>query len=62
MEEIIANEYNLNIPRYVDTSDPELEIDLDKVFADINKTNEEIAKVTADLNVFLKELGLQELK
>ena len=62
MEEIIANEYNLNIPRYVDTSDPEREIDLDKVFADINKTNEEIAKVTADLNVFLKELGLQELK
>ena len=62
MDEIIANEYNLNIPRYVDTSDPEPEIDLDKVFTDINKTNEEIAKATADLNVFMKELGLQELK
>ena len=62
MDEIIKNEYNLNIPRYVDTSDEEPPIDLNEVFADISKTNEEIEKATADLNVFMKELGLQELK
>ncbi len=62
MDEIITNEYNLNISRYVDTSDHEPPIDLNKVFADINKTNEEIEKETADLNIFMKELGLQELK
>lgn len=31
MDEIIANDYNLNIPRYVDTFEKEAEIDLDDV-------------------------------
>ena len=62
MDEIIKNEYNLNIPRYVDTSDEEPEIDLNKVFEDIDKTNAEIEKATSDLNSFMKELGLRELK
>ena len=61
MDEIVENDYNLNIPRYVDTSDPEPEIDLDDVFARISKTDNEIAEASAELNKFLRELGLKEL-
>lgn len=61
MQEIIDNDYNLNIPRYVDTSDPEPEIDLNEVFSNIAKTDEEIAAATAELNKYLRELGLKEL-
>ena len=61
MEEIVANDYNLNIPRYVDTSEKEPEIDINEVFGRIKNTDEEIAKATAELNVFMRELGLQEL-
>ena len=61
MDEIVANDYNLNIPRYVDTSEKEQEIDINEVFGRIKNTDEEIAKATAELNVFMRELGLQEL-
>ena len=62
MDEIVANDYNLNIPRYVDTSEKEQEIDINEVFGRIKNTDEEIAKATAELNVFMRELGLQELE
>ena len=61
VDEIVANDYNLNIPRYVDTSEKEQEIDINEVFGRIKNTDEEIAKATAELNVFMRELGLQEL-
>ena len=31
LAEVAENDFNLNIPRYVDTSEPEVEIDLGKV-------------------------------
>src|SRR5574344_1678765 len=37
LDEIAENDYNLNIPRYVDTFEPEPEIDLDEVVGDIKK-------------------------
>lgn len=60
-EEIIKNDYNLNIPRYVDTYEKEPEIDLDQVFADIHKNNEEEKRCIDELNVMMKELGLSTL-
>ena len=36
MEELEENEFNLNIPRYVDTFEPEEEIDLKKAIEDFN--------------------------
>jgi type I restriction enzyme M protein len=36
MDELEENEYNLNIPRYVDTFEPEEEIDLQEAIADFN--------------------------
>lgn len=62
MNEIIENECNLNIPRYVDTFEEEEEIDLDAVYDELEKIDEEDRKVTEELNKYLKELGLKELK
>lgn len=57
-EEIVENDYNLNIPRYVDTFEEEEVIDIDAVRADIAETEKEIAEVQAKMDEFLKELGL----
>lgn len=58
MDEIKENDFNLNIPRYVDTSEPEPEIILADVTDDIRKTDAEIEAVSADLKVSFKQLGL----
>jgi len=57
-EEIAENNYNLNIPRYVDTFEEEEPVDIDSVKADIEQTEKEIAEVQAKMNEYLKELGL----
>ena len=58
IDEIIANEWNLNIPRYVDTSDEEKEIDIASVkteLADISiKKQAALEKVSS----IMKSLGL----
>ncbi len=59
MEEIKANDYNLNIPRYVDTSDTEEEIDIDDVIAEIQSIDEEIGKTKEILKKSFDELGLK---
>ena len=62
MSEIVDNNYNLNIPRYVDTSEKEPEIDLNGVFERIEMIDNEIAKKTIELNKYFKMLEIQELK
>ena len=57
-EEIVENDYNLNIPRYVDTFEEEEPVDIDAVKADIAATEKEIAEIQAKMNEFLKELRL----
>ena len=57
-EEIKANDFNLNIPRYVDTFEEEELIDIEEVQANIAKLKEEIAEAEAEMNKYLKELGL----
>ena len=56
--EIVENDYNLNIPRYVDTFEEEAPIDIDVVKADIAATEKEIAEVQAKMDEMLRELGL----
>ena len=58
MEEIEENDYNLNIPRYVDTFEPEPEVDLQEVANDIRKVQTEIKDIDKDLKPFFDELGL----
>ncbi|MGL5752555.1 MAG: N-6 DNA methylase, partial [Paraclostridium sp.] len=58
MDEIKENDYNLNIPRYVDTFEEEEAIDLKVVSDRIAKIDEDIASIDDKLAVYLKELGL----
>lgn len=58
MKEIIGNDYNLNITRYVSTAKPEPIIDLKKTHQQIVQADHDIYKMTKKHNQFLKELGL----
>jgi len=55
-EEIQENEYNLNIPRYVDTFEEEEEVDIAKVQSEIEQLEVELKTVQAEINNYLKEL------
>ncbi len=57
-EEIAENSYNLNIPRYVDTFEPEEEINVAAVQKDIVRIEAELAEVRAKMAGYLKELGV----
>ena len=57
-EEIRENEYNLNIPRYVDTFEEEELIDIDEVRANIASIEEELKVVQEQMDRYLRELGL----
>ena len=59
IEEIKENEYNLNIPRYVDTVEEEELIDIDQVNTEIQDLKSKIATVEAEMEKYLKELGLK---
>ena len=61
MKEIEANDYNLNISRYVSTAQAEPEIDLEATHRKLVKIEEEIRKASREHNAFLKELGLPPL-
>lgn len=62
MEEIIANDYNLNISRYVSTAEPEVEIDLLSTHKELEEIEKQIQDAAARHNAFLKELGLPLMK
>lgn len=61
MEEIAANGYNLNISRYVSTSVAEEEIDLTEVHQKLIAINLKADEARKRHNVFLRELGLEEI-
>ena len=50
--------FNLNIPRYVDTSEPEKPVDLDAVLTKIKQDDEEINKAQAAIEEQLRILGV----
>lgn len=61
IEEIADNDYNLNIPRYVDTFEEEEEpININFVQNQIKYIDTEILDMKKELNVYLKELGIDE--
>lgn len=57
-EEIAENGFNLNIPRYVDTFEPEEEIDVAAVQKDIDRIEAELVAVRKKMKGYLKELGV----
>lgn len=58
LEEIKENEYNLNIPRYIDTFEEEAPIDLNATKVRIAQLETELAEIKVKMNNYLKELGL----
>ncbi|MBO6207863.1 MAG: N-6 DNA methylase [Lachnospiraceae bacterium] len=59
MKEIEENGFDLNIPRYVDTSEAEEEIDIDAVTEEIEKIDVDIAQASKELKKSFQELGLK---
>jgi type I restriction enzyme M protein len=56
--EIRENDYNLNIPRYVDTFEEEELVDIDDVKQNIANIEAELADVQAQMKKYMEELGL----
>ena len=55
-DEIAENDFNLNIPRYVDTYEEEEEIDIDEVQREIDRLEEELSKVRVKMAEKMKEI------
>jgi type I restriction enzyme M protein len=58
MDEIVSNDFNLNISRYISTTVAAEEIDLGAVNAELMSLEQKIEAATRKHNEFLKELGL----
>ncbi|MDO4714909.1 MAG: type I restriction-modification system subunit M [Bacteroidales bacterium] len=58
LAEIKENDYNLNIPRYVDTFEEEEEIDIQAVMRNITSLEARRAELDQQIEVYLRELGL----
>src|SRR5690606_29293248 len=58
LEEIKENDYNLNIPRYVDTFEEEELIDLDVVSKELKALEDEIKTTDETIKSFCDELGI----
>jgi len=59
LKEIEENDFNLNIPRYVDTFEEEAEIDIFAVMREIRTLENKRTELDQQINVYFKELGLQ---
>ncbi len=58
LKEIEGNDFNLNIPRYVDTFEAVKEVDIKIVQKNIDKLETELTKIKGDINTYLRELGV----
>lgn len=58
LEEIQENDFNLNIPRYVDTFEEEPEVDIVEVQAKIEDLEKELVQVQGEMKAYLKKLGV----
>lgn len=57
-DEIRDNEFNLNIPRYVNTFEEEPLVDIDQVKSNIEQIESELSEVQKKMKSFLDKLGL----
>lgn len=60
LQEIADNDYNLNIPRYVDTFEEEEPIDIKAVMAEIKELEAKRADLDKEIEGYLRELGIME--
>ncbi|MFN8431071.1 MAG: type I restriction-modification system subunit M [Spirosomataceae bacterium] len=58
LEEIAQNDYNLNIPRYVDTFEAEEQIDIEAIAAEIKALDSSMQETDATIAAYCRELGI----
>lgn len=58
--ELEENDFNLNIPRYVDTFESEPEVDIFAVQKDIDRIEGELAETREKMRKYLMELGFEK--
>src|SRR5690554_5942711 len=58
LKEIAENDYNLNIPRYVDTFEEEEPVDIEAVMREVKTLEAQRADLDKEIKVYFKELGL----
>ena len=58
LNEVAENDYNLNIPRYVDTFEEEEAVNLKAVSKELKKLEVEMKSTDATIDKFCKELGI----
>ena len=61
-EDIEKNDFNLNIPRYVDNFEQEEEIDINDLLSEMKKTDEEIEQVQKEFVSLVKDLTASDEK
>ncbi|MGL4731522.1 MAG: type I restriction-modification system subunit M [Clostridium sp.] len=61
LKTIEDNDYNLNISRYVDTTEEEKQVDIDLVLQDIRELKMKIVDGEEKLNGYLEELGFENI-
>ncbi len=58
-EELKENKYNVNVPRYVDISEAEEEIDIQVTIDEVKKLEKERQEAQMQVNAILEELGFR---
>ena len=59
LKTIEENDFNLNISRYVDTTEEEEEVDIETVLQDIRELKMKMVEGEEKLNAYLEELGFE---
>ena len=60
LSEVKENDYNLNIPRYVDTFEEEEAVDLNAVSTELKALEKDIKTTDAEIADFCKQLGIEQ--
>jgi type I restriction enzyme M protein len=59
LEELAENDYNLNIPRYVDTFEEEEPVDIDAVASELQSIDKDITSTNALIADFCNQLNIK---
>ncbi|WP_282074015.1 type I restriction-modification system subunit M [Polaribacter atrinae] len=59
LDEVSENDYNLNIPRYVDTFEEEIQIDIDEVASEIQTLDKNLQEMDDLIASFCEELNIK---
>jgi type I restriction enzyme M protein len=59
LQDIITNDYNLNIPRYVDTFEAETSIDISAIANELKDLDSQMMETDKTISAFCKELGIE---